>query len=189
MDTWNMDVIFLLPPESTNYFSLDKVVTIAISSFALAISIISFFLNRREATRKDKASIFNSARNIKFLIHNQDENIDSDESYRAVKPDFENFELHLGWMPESYDVLISDFFTAYNKSRREVSLAEKQLYFRKQELKTKKEKDVDWESYNKKYEEHYENFKINLKEAELLLDKIMEYVKPKKRSLKTFLRR
>jgi hypothetical protein len=183
-----MDVIFLLPSESTNYFSFDKVVTISISFLALVISITSFLLNRREATRKEKASIFYSARNVKTLLHNYDENIDSDESYRSLKPYFDNLELHLGWMPESYGVLVSDFFIAYNTAKTGITLAEKHFKYREQDLKTKKEKEVDTDLYNERYKEHYRVFKENLEEAELLIDKIMEYVKPKKRYFRIIFR-
>lgn len=172
-----MDVIFVLSPETSTTLSYDKVATIAISFIALVVSIYSLILSRRESTRKERASIHNSARNVKFLLGMYHENITSDEAYQAVKPDFDNFQLHRGWMPEFYETLITDFFIAYNTAKNNIRMAEQQLKWRDKALNTKKEVDTD--SYNSKYKEHHAVFEENLQEAEQLLDDIMEFVKPK----------
>lgn len=181
-----MDVIFVLSPETSTTFSFDKVATIVISVIALVVSIYSAILSRRESTRKEKASIYNSARNVKFLLGMYHESISSDEAYQSVKPDFDNFELHRGWMPESYGTLITDFFMAYNTAKTGIKRAEQQLKWRNEDLNTKKEVDTD--GYNSKYKEHYAVFEEKLQEAEKLLDDIMEFVKPKKPLVKRIFR-
>tara|TARA_Y100000310_G_C20552970_1_gene749070 strand:- start:236 stop:784 length:549 start_codon:yes stop_codon:yes gene_type:complete len=181
-----MDVILILPPETTTTFSFDKVATIVISIIALVVSIYSTIINRRESTRKERASIYNSALNIKFLLDVYYESIPSDEAYQSIKPDFDNLKLHLGWMPESYGTLIRKFFMAYNTAKDSIRKANHQRQRRNEDLNTKNNVDVN--GYNNRYKEQYAVFEEKFQEAEQLLDDIMEFANPKKSLIKRIFR-